>query len=99
MGNRQIPIVAGGVIVILIILDLLATRQILYLDNTSEIILFTLTVVGGYGVCSWILLEYTRRITANLRSKSSLSNMMHWAVTIIQFSMFAILLFVLFSYF
>jgi hypothetical protein len=49
MGNRQIPIVAGGVIVILIILDLLATRQILYLDNTSEIILFTLTVVGGYG--------------------------------------------------
>ena len=72
MGNRQIPIVAGGVIVVLIILDLLATRQILYLDNTSEIILFTLTVVVGYGVCSWILLEYTRRITANLRSKSIL---------------------------
>ncbi|MGC2385162.1 MAG: HAMP domain-containing sensor histidine kinase [Nitrososphaeraceae archaeon] len=97
MGNRQIPIVAGGVIVVLIILDLLATRQILYLDNTSEIILFTLTVVVGYGVCSWILLEYTRRITANLRSKSILANIMHWAVTIIQFSMFTILLFVLFN--
>jgi signal transduction histidine kinase len=97
MGNRQIPIVAGGIIVVLIILDLLATRQILYLDNTSEIILFTLTVVVGYGVCSWILLEYTRRITANLRSKSSLANVMHWAVTIIQFSMFAILLFMLFN--
>jgi signal transduction histidine kinase len=95
MRNRQIPIVAGGVIVVLIILDLLATRQILYLDNGSEIILFTLTVVIGYGVCSWILLEYTRTITANLRSKSSLANIMHWAVVIIQFSLFAILLFVL----
>ncbi|HEY7571930.1 MAG TPA: HAMP domain-containing sensor histidine kinase [Nitrososphaeraceae archaeon] len=95
IGSRQIPIIAGGVIVVLIILDLLATRQILYLNNTSEIVLFILTVIGGYGICSWILLEYTRRITANLRSKSSLTNVMHWAVTIVQFSMFAILLYVL----
>ena len=95
IGSRQIPIIAGGVIVVLIILDLLATRQILYLNNTSEIVLFMLTVIGGYGICSWILLEYTRRITANLRSKSSLTNVMHWAVTIVQFSMFAILLYVL----
>ncbi|HYZ49302.1 MAG TPA: hypothetical protein VE593_00335, partial [Nitrososphaeraceae archaeon] len=97
IGNKQVPIVAGGVIVVLIILDLLATRQILYFDNASEIVLFTLTVVIGYGVCSWILLQYTTRITANLRSKSSLANIMHWAVIIIQFSLFAILLFVLFN--
>jgi signal transduction histidine kinase len=97
MDNRQIPIVAGGVIIVLIILDLLATRQILYLDNGSEIILFALTVVIGYGVCSWILLEYTRRITANLRSRSTLANIMHWAVITLQFSLFAILLFVLFN--
>jgi signal transduction histidine kinase len=97
MGNRQIPIVAGGVIVVIIILDLLATRQILYLDNGSEIILFALTVVIGYGVCSWVLLEYTRKITASLRSKSTLANIMHWAVITIQFSLFAILLFILFN--
>ena len=95
--NKQIPIVAAGIIVVLIILDLLATRQILYFDNTSEIVLFTLTVVIGYGVCSWILLQYTTRITANLRSKSSLANIMHWAVITIQFPLFAILLFVLFN--
>jgi signal transduction histidine kinase len=97
MDNRQVSIVAAGIIVVLIILDLLATRQILYFDNASEIVLFTLTVVIGYGVCSWILLQYTTRITANLRSKSSLSNIMHWAVITIQFSLFAILLFVLFN--
>ena len=95
MGNRQIPIIAGAVIIVLIILDLLATRQILYLNNTSEIVLFALTVIVGYGLCSWILLAYTRRITSKLRSKSNLANVMNWTVTIIQFSMFAILLYVL----
>ena len=95
MGNRQIPIIAGAVIIVLIILDLLATRQILYLNNTSEIVLFALTVIVGYGLCSWILLAYTRRITSKLRSKSNLTNVMHWTVTIIQFSMFAILFYVL----
>jgi hypothetical protein len=97
VGNRETSIVTSGVIVVLVILDLLATRQILYLNNTSEIILFTLTVVIGYGIGSWILLEYTRRITANLRAKSPFINTTHLAVTIIQFFLFAVLLFVLFN--
>src|ERR687891_1444259 len=94
---RTVSIYTAAVMIVLVILDLLATRQILYFDNTSEIILFTLTVVIGYGIGSWILLEYTRQITANLRSKSLLVNTMHWTVTIIQFSIFAILLFVLYN--
>src|ERR671931_76557 len=97
VGNRETSVVTSGVIVVLVILDLLATRQILYLNNTSEIILFTLTVVIGYGIGSWILLEYTRRITANLRAKSPFINTTHLAVTIIQFFLFAVLLFVLFN--
>src|SRR5215831_6882129 len=95
ISSRHIPILAGAIIILLIIFDLLATRQIMYLNNTGEMVLFALTVIVGYGVCSWILLEYTRRITANLRSKSRLANTMHWTVTIIQVSMFAILLYVL----
>jgi len=69
----------------------------LYFDNTYEIILFTLTVTVGYGIGSWILLEYVRRVTANLRSKSRSINTMHWSVAVIQFSLFAILLFVLYN--
>src|SRR5919112_117463 len=94
---RTVSIYTAAVMIVLVILDLLATRQILYFDNTSEIILFTLTVVIGYGLGSWILLKYTRQITANLRSKSLLVNTTHWTVTIIQFSIFAILLFVLYN--
>src|SRR5919199_1200796 len=92
---RTVSIYTAAVMIFLVTLDLLATRQILYFDNSSEIILFTLTVVIGYGIGSWILLEYTRQITANLRSKSLLVNTMHWTVTIIQFSLLGILFFVL----
>lgn len=97
IADKKIPIVTSGVIVVLVVLDLLATRQILYFDNTYEIILFLLTVVVGYGAGSWILLEYTKKATANLRNKSKLLNMMHWSVTIIQFSLFVILLYILFN--
>jgi hypothetical protein len=97
LANRQVSICTSAAIIILIIVDLFATRQIVYLDNTSEIILFTLTVVVGYGLGSWILLEYTKRVTADLRSKSLLINTTHWTVTIIQFSLLVILLFVLFN--
>jgi hypothetical protein len=95
--TRKVAISIAAAIIVLIIVDLFATRQIIYLNNTAEIILFTLTVVIGYGFGSWIILEYTRRITADLRSKSHLVNTTHWTVTIIQFSLFAILLFVLFN--
>lgn len=97
LTSRQVSICTAAAIIVLIIVDLFATRQIVYLDNTSEIILFTLTVVIGYGLGSWILLEYTRRVTADLRSKSLLINTTHWTVTVIQFTLFAILLFVLFN--
>ena len=97
IDNKKIPIVTSGVIVVIVVLDLLATRQILYFDNTYEIILFLLTVVVGYGAGSWILLEYTWKATAKLRNKSKLLNTMHWSVTVIQFSLFVILLYILFN--
>ena len=56
-----------------------------------------LIVIFGYGVASWILLEYTRRLTKDLRSKSRLMNMMHWSVTIVQFSLFGLLVFSIYN--
>jgi hypothetical protein len=97
LTSRRVSICTAAAIIVLIILDLFATRQIIYLDNTSEIILFIFTVVIGYGVGSWILLEYTKRVTKDLRSKSLLINTTHWTVTVIQFFLFAILLFVLYN--
>ena len=59
IDNKKIPIVTSGVIIVLVVLDLLATRQILYFDNTYEIVTFfansSCRIRGGlldsFGVC------------------------------------------------
>jgi hypothetical protein len=95
--NRKIPIVTGAAIIFLVIIDLLMTRQILSYNNDMEAIMFILTVVIGYGIGSWILLRYTRQVSKEIRAKSRFINLMDWTVTIIQFSLLGILLFILFS--
>lgn len=96
-NNRKLTIVTAAVIVILIILNLLATRQIIYFDNTGEIALFTLTTVLGYGIGALILLGFTRHITKDLLKRSPLLQIMHIMVTVIQFSLLAILLFIMYN--
>ena len=59
--------------------------------------MFILTVIIGYGIGSWVPLGYTKKVSKEIRAKSSFINSMHWTVMIIQFSLFVILLFILFS--
>ena len=81
----------------LVIIDLLATRQILYFDNTGQTIVFILTVVLAYGIGSWILLGYTGQISKELRAKSRFINITYWGVTITQFTLFGILLYMIYN--
>jgi hypothetical protein len=97
ISNRKIPVITGAVIIFLVIIDLLMTRQILPYNNDMEVIVFILTVTFGYGIGSFILLQYAGGISKEIRAKSHFINFMHWAVTIIQFSLLGFLLFVLFS--
>jgi hypothetical protein len=96
VSNRKIPVVTGAVVILLVIIDLLMTRQILPYNNDTEFIMFILTVTIGYGIGSFMLLKYTGRISKEIRNKSHFINLIHWSVTIIQFSLLAFLLFVLF---
>ena len=96
-NNRKLSIITAAVIVVLIILNLLTTRQIIYLSNAGEIALFTLTTVFGYGIGSLILLGFTRHITRDLLDRSRLMRMMNILVSVIQFSLFGILLFILYN--
>src|SRR6476660_5185497 len=97
IGNRKLSIVVASVILVLVILDLFTTRQILYLNNASQIVLFVLTTGIGYGIGSWILLGFTSYITKDLRAKSRLIRGMHIAVILIQFSLLGILLYILYN--
>lgn len=95
--SRKIPVITGAAIISIIIIDLLMTRQILPYTSDMEVLMFILTVVIGYGIGSWILLRYTTQISKEIRAKSLFINLMHWTVIIIQFSLFVVLLFMLFS--
>ena len=89
---RKLAISVAGVLVVLAILALLTTRQIIFFDNNLQTLLFLLVVTLGFGVGSWILLEYTKRTSSALRAKSRSINRIHWAVMIIQFTLLLIML-------
>jgi hypothetical protein len=46
-GHRKLSIATAGVIIALVVLDLFTTSQILYFNNTSQIVLFILTAGMG----------------------------------------------------
>jgi signal transduction histidine kinase len=71
------------------------TRQLLPYNDTSETLMFILTMSIGYGIGSLILLEYAHRVSKEIRSKSHFINIMHWSVIIIQSLLFGILLLML----
>jgi MFS family permease len=97
VGSRKVAIYTAAVVTIIVIFGLLMTRQILFFNVTMETIFFLITVVIAYGVGSWILLGYTRHITKELKSKSRFINIMQLAMTIIQFSLFGILLLAIYN--
>ena len=98
---RKIAVATAAVIIILIILDLLMTRQILPYGTASasivEIVLFILTVIIGYGIGTWAIIGYTGKISKELRTKSRLINGMYLTVLVIQLSLLGILLFVIYN--
>ena len=51
--TRRVVIITASIMIVIVILDLLMTRQLLPYNTTSETIMFVLTVIVGYGI--WIL--------------------------------------------
>ena len=97
IASRKAAVVTGIAIIFLVIIDLLTTRQVLPTYRSVEAVLFVLTIIVGYGIGSWVLLGYTNRVSKEIRARSRFINVIHWTVTIVQFSLLGILLFILFS--
>ena len=95
--SRKGIVLTGIVMTILVIIDLLMTRQILPRESESEDIMFILTVVICYGVGSWILFRFTERISSTIRNRSRFFKVVHQFAIIIQISLFGILLLIIFG--
>jgi hypothetical protein len=95
--NRRVTVAVAIVITTLLIVDLLATRQILFFDNTWQTIIFVLTVVFAYGIGALILLVYARRIRSVelVEKRSHFVNIMYFGVVVVHFSLLAILISIL----
>ena len=97
LTSRKASVIAGFSIIFLVIVDLLMTRQILSYNSDTETIMFILTVVIGYGIGSFVLLGFTKRVSEEIRSKSRFHNLTFWTMTIVQFFLLGLLLVVFFT--
>jgi hypothetical protein len=93
-ANRRVSVAFAVVITTLLTIDLLATRQILFFDNTWQTIIFILTIVVAYGIGSLILLIYTwkMRMIEHVKKRNHFMNITYFGVVVIQFSLLAILI-------
>lgn len=93
-ANRRVSVAFAVVITTLLTIDLLATRQILFFDNTWQTIIFILTIVVAYGIGSLILLIYTwkMRMKEHVEKRIHFMNITYFGVVVIQFSLLAILI-------
>jgi hypothetical protein len=89
---RRLSIIASICITIILVVDILTTRQILPYNNTSGSLLSMLNLVIAYGIGPWIILAYVRRISKDITSTDS------FVKRIIQFTIISqLLLLVLFT--
>ena len=65
-SGRKVAVITACVVIFLVVVDLLMTRQIVPYNNTSETVMFILTVVVAYGIGSWILLGYTKQAISEI---------------------------------
>ena len=93
---RKIAIIAAAAITSIVILDLLATRQILPIDSIAENIIFILTVFVAYGIGSLILFSWSNKITQEIRKKSLSINVVHYGTWMTQFLLLVIMTLIIF---
>lgn len=97
LTGRKAVVVIDIIMVLLAIIALLMTRQILPRGKEAEDLMFVLTVIVGYGVGSPILFAFTKRISKEIRSRSSFFNIVHRFAVVIQFTLLGILLLIIFG--
>jgi hypothetical protein len=91
LNYRRISILCSIALTILLIMDTLTTRQILPYNNTSGSFLFILNILVAYGIGSWILFRYVKKISEEvITSKSFVTFLIRFAI-IIQFSLLILL--------
>lgn len=97
--SRRAAVIVSAAIVALLSLLIFSVRQnILTYDNTLETLYFMLTIIIAWGVGSWFLLGYVKKATTGSGThRGTFVSSLHLAVVATQFSLLAVMLFVMFD--
>jgi hypothetical protein len=88
---RKISIFVSLAMTIILIVDTLTTRQILPYNTTIGSLLFILNIIIAYGIGSWVLFHYVKKISeVVIASKSFVDYLIKFAI-ILQFSLLILL--------
>jgi hypothetical protein len=68
---RKASIIISISVTVILIIDTLASRQILPYDNTSSSYLYILNIIISYGIAPWILIAYINKIIKHITSANA----------------------------
>src|SRR5690606_13412241 len=100
--SRKIVIISAMAIIAVVIVDILATRQMFPYDASSGAAIFALNIIiVAYGIGSYIITRYVGRVSRDVRKGSALLDAIFKIVVIAQIALLAILtvMFVKFYYY
>jgi len=88
---RKAAIASAIAITIILVVDTLTTRQILPYTNTTGSLLFILNIIIAYGIGSWVLIRYVKKVSeVIISSKSFISHLIKFGM-ITQFILLVLL--------
>jgi len=90
-SSRKIVLISAMAIIAVIIVDILATRQMVPYDASSGAAIFALNIVVAYGIGSYIIMRYVGRVSRDVRKGSAFLDAIFKIVVIVQIVLLAIL--------
>ena len=81
---RNASIIISIFVTIILIIDTLASRQILPYDYTSSSYLFVLNIIIAYGIAPWIVIAYINKIIRHITSTNSFVKRIVQFTTVVQ---------------
>ncbi len=89
--TRKAAVVSSIAIVVVLVIDLLATRQMFPYDNFSGSVIFSANIIVAYGIGSYFILRYVAKVSQDLRRNSRFLDFLFKATVLIQTALAALL--------
>jgi hypothetical protein len=89
--TRKAAVVSSIAIVVVLVIDLLATRQMFPYDNFSGSVIFSANIIVAYGIGSYFILRYVAKVSQDLGRNSRFLDFLFKATVLIQTALAALL--------